>query len=317
MGILAMNIRNGLIIIDEPELHLHPRWQIVLLDLVKDLIDMTGNQFLFTTHSPTFIRRETIAKVLRVYQDEDDSSRVDRVTGFESDSIADLVHVINSYNNEKMFFADDVVLVEGIKDRLIFQALIDYYLDETDDPRIIEVLEVDGKENFEKYTPLLNDLSIPHFIIADRDYADDIGGEDITDMFVTSERRIVDRVLKDPDSRDHQALAKRMDDAIASGDPDDMERVREVWDHIGRRLTEFKSELTEDEQETWDGFRDRQAEEGIYILPYGELRAHDGPTDVQEAIEITKEENFDEWVSGGGEGRSILKNIAREIVSHS
>lgn len=37
LGIFALNISNGLIIIDEPELHLHPKWQAILRDLFIDL----------------------------------------------------------------------------------------------------------------------------------------------------------------------------------------------------------------------------------------------------------------------------------------
>jgi len=68
LGIFAYNIKNGLIIVDEPEVHLHPKWQSLLLDLFFDLADLTQNQFIFSTHSPIFINQRTISKIVRVYK---------------------------------------------------------------------------------------------------------------------------------------------------------------------------------------------------------------------------------------------------------
>jgi predicted ATP-binding protein involved in virulence len=68
LGIFAFNIKNGLIIVDEPEVHLHPKWQSLLLDLFFDLADFTQNQFIFSTHSPIFINQRTISKIVRVYK---------------------------------------------------------------------------------------------------------------------------------------------------------------------------------------------------------------------------------------------------------
>lgn len=60
LGILSTDIQNGLVIIDEPELHLHPRWQSLLLEVLNEIEDLTKNQFIFTTHSPSFITRQSI-----------------------------------------------------------------------------------------------------------------------------------------------------------------------------------------------------------------------------------------------------------------
>lgn len=51
-AIYALNVRDALIIVDEPELYLHPRWQSTLLGLFERLSTETGNQFLLATHSP-------------------------------------------------------------------------------------------------------------------------------------------------------------------------------------------------------------------------------------------------------------------------
>ena len=66
-----------------------------------------------------------------------------------------LLQMINSHNNEKLFFADKVVFVEGIQDRLLFERIINDLIRKasTTAPvgaEIVEVLEVHGKGNLRK-----------------------------------------------------------------------------------------------------------------------------------------------------------------------
>jgi putative ATP-dependent endonuclease of the OLD family len=65
-----------------------------------------------------------------------------------------LVRMINSQNNEKIFFADRVVLVEGITDRLVMESLIAVYARRFSKVEAIEVVEVGGKAGFKPYKDL-------------------------------------------------------------------------------------------------------------------------------------------------------------------
>ena len=68
-GVCVFNVKNGLILIDEPELHLHPKWQGMLRDLLLEISRATGNQIIVATHSPVFIHPSTVGNVVRVYKD--------------------------------------------------------------------------------------------------------------------------------------------------------------------------------------------------------------------------------------------------------
>lgn len=46
---------NGMLILDEPEIHLHPEWQIVLAELIVLIQKEFGMHVLLTTHSPYFL----------------------------------------------------------------------------------------------------------------------------------------------------------------------------------------------------------------------------------------------------------------------
>ena len=47
---------NGTIILDEPEIHLHPEWQIKFAELIVLLQKEFGMHILLTTHSPYFLK---------------------------------------------------------------------------------------------------------------------------------------------------------------------------------------------------------------------------------------------------------------------
>lgn len=47
--------RNGFLIFDEPEIHVHPKWQIILAEIAVILNKYLGIQLIITSHSPYFI----------------------------------------------------------------------------------------------------------------------------------------------------------------------------------------------------------------------------------------------------------------------
>ncbi|MBD2309223.1 hypothetical protein H6G17_27575 [Chroococcidiopsis sp. FACHB-1243] len=72
-----------------------------------------------------------------------------------------------------------------VTDRLFFEELINFYqflFSETSE--VIEVLEVYGKTNLEKYRKFLETISVPNFIVADFDYLQNVGNEDIKNLSV-------------------------------------------------------------------------------------------------------------------------------------
>lgn len=48
--------KNGTIILDEPETHLHPDWQIIFAELIVLLNKYLGMHILINSHSPYFVR---------------------------------------------------------------------------------------------------------------------------------------------------------------------------------------------------------------------------------------------------------------------
>ena len=49
-------VQNGTLILDEPEVHLHPDWQVTLAEIIVLLQKEMGLHILINTHSPYFLR---------------------------------------------------------------------------------------------------------------------------------------------------------------------------------------------------------------------------------------------------------------------
>jgi putative ATP-dependent endonuclease of the OLD family len=246
-SIYVLDIRDALVVVDEPELHLHPRWQKILLGLFERLSTETGNQFLLATHSPAFVSPESIHYISRVYS-RDQKSHIERLNKAGLPNTKLLFNIVNSQNNEKIFFADKVVLVEGISDRIVFSELLRDSHKNTG--KVVEIISVGGKGFFAPYEKLLEACNIEYSLVADLDYIEQI-----------------DNVK----SMDGDALCRAIEDAFASGS---WTEASEVWQYIKSRRRALIPQLEEGEKtELYDGI-DAFRERNIYILKRGAIEQY-------------------------------------------
>ena len=74
------NSNSKIVLIEEIELNLHPKFQLLLLDFLSSMIDLMHktkqiNQVFFTTHSPFFIHRSDLTKMYEVQIDQNGHSQ--------------------------------------------------------------------------------------------------------------------------------------------------------------------------------------------------------------------------------------------------
>ncbi|MBD1890781.1 TOPRIM nucleotidyl transferase/hydrolase domain-containing protein [Coleofasciculus sp. FACHB-SPT9] len=236
----------------------------------------------------------------------------------------DLIHIINSYNNEKIFFADKVVLVEGKSDKLIFEKLIDYYLYIYDKVEVVEVVEVNGKLNLEKYRKFLESFCIENYIIADLDYARTVGDKNIKELFVVDFKKINQEVIGKLDkSLDGQALLKGLENALASEDIEEYrEEISDIFEYIKSRNRKIKDNLSVDEETKLNEFIDSKVNEKAYILRKGQIEDYlpNGFKKLEKLIELVEDEVFNtRFLNQTSEGsfqdrRKELDKIVLEIL---
>lgn len=164
-----------LILFEEAELFLYPQLQKQLLEALMNITE-TGNQVIFSTHSPVLIEH-TILETINIVRKNDAEATVVRQfhTVLENEieeSKKSLVTDINSVS--EYIFSDEIVLVEGVTDRIILEKL-GPYLDENWDFRTtgIPIMEVGGKSEVTRFHNFLGELGIRTHSILDIDALED------------------------------------------------------------------------------------------------------------------------------------------------
>lgn len=311
-AIFSLNVRDALIVVDEPELHLHPQWQKTLLALFVRLANSTGNQFLLATHSPTFVSPESIEYVSRVFS-RNQQSHILRLPKTNLPDAKHLLQIVNSQNNEGIFFADEVVLVEGLSDRIFFEALLDGFGRGTTYKSTVEVISVGGKYLFKAYEELLSACQVPYSIIADLDYIEEIGSDDIKGLLKVDEAEIKKDVIDNIKSNDGTALVARIDEAMATGSWDD---AQATWTYIKSRRKKLRADLKEPEKEALQQFILGRRAERIYLLKEGTLEAYlpEGcrGKDIDKLIRFIAGPDF--WSELSPDAQKELDEIARLLL---
>lgn len=150
---------NRLIIIDEPENHLHPEAIRYINNVVQELSE--NNQVIISTHSPIFVNRTNISS--NVIVSEGKTKKASKVT-----EVRDILGVICSDN---LMYSDYVILVEGPSDRTLFQKLFteDKELKKCLDNNIITIRSTGGTNNLQSEVYCLQRYCCNYLVILDGD----------------------------------------------------------------------------------------------------------------------------------------------------
>lgn len=326
LGIFAFNMHGGIVVVDEPELHLHPKWQSVLRDLLSELSQETDNQIIIATHSPSFITRDNVQKVIRVFRESDGTSRIIGNPGQNlpcmKQSFPDekaLTHMIMSHNNEKMFFADKVVLVEGITDRLLFSALIEFCSEYLGRTEVTEVIDVHSKSNFADYQSFLSSIGQKMCIIADLDYitgldnVPEIDKKSLRTLFCTDYDKIVEDVIDNKKSADRVALMKVIEEAVETRDLSriDLDQLSDLYRHMASRYRKLRPDLTDEDKGLLANAIEAARKNNIFILSRGELEDYlpNGFKKLDGLLRLIMPGSLKAWLSGVSENPAIAELI--------
>lgn len=114
---------DDLIVIDEPELSIHPALQRKLIKLLEEY--SKDRQIIITTHSPFFISIDAIINggmLIRTYKDKDLNIRIGSVDDTDRDYFKSIKkdifnpHVMGIEGKEMFFLDDNIIITEGQED---------------------------------------------------------------------------------------------------------------------------------------------------------------------------------------------------------
>lgn len=168
-SIYGFDLESGVIIIDEPEIHLHPQIQEKYLDIIHDTVADLQLQFIIATHSPIFINEKTIEHVYRFYKNKDDFTEIKTASNITPD-MKNRIQMLTYTNSAIVFFAEHIILTEGYRDYIFFKKYLNSYaVRHQKDISKISLLQMDGAGEYQKWTELLQEFNINTSYIGDTD----------------------------------------------------------------------------------------------------------------------------------------------------
>ena len=166
---------SDVIIIDEPELHLHPQYQKYLLREIQDLAgppgDSSSRTFFLVTHSPSMLDFESTSDILNIYSFRERSQLPSSVSELPEDDdmypIRNLIPRLDTRHKEALF-SRNPLLVEGYTDEQIFSLVINSNDELQSDPGSA-IVSLDGKDNINSFFLFCRKLGLEPRIVADLD----------------------------------------------------------------------------------------------------------------------------------------------------
>ncbi|TCP29567.1 putative ATP-dependent endonuclease of OLD family [Scopulibacillus darangshiensis] len=159
-----------LILFEEPELYLHPEAIFSLRDQLYKLAQNSPFQILCATHSSLMIdTSKPHSSLVRLAKESNRNTKTYQVEFdiFEGEEKSQL-QMINRFNPHicECFFAEEVVLVEGDTEAIIYRELIERFFKDQKD---VFVLNTGSKANMVFYQKILTHFGIKHIIVHDAD----------------------------------------------------------------------------------------------------------------------------------------------------
>ena len=165
---------NDCLVLDEPELHLHPQYQSFLLSEIRKLagdpkIDSDKKLFFIITHSPYFLDLRSIEdlKSVLVCHYNQPLEFIDVLEEQDEYVLTKFLPRFNTHHKQ-FFFSPNPVFVEGYTDQQIISLLFDK-LDYNISASGSCVIDVGGKDELAVFYRLCEKLKIKARIIADLD----------------------------------------------------------------------------------------------------------------------------------------------------
>ena len=162
------------LILDEPELHLHPQFQAFFLSEIRKMAgdpikDFSKKCFFIITHSPYFLDLRTVEdlKNVLIFQKDSIPTYIENVSQEDELSLKRFLPRLNTHHKQ-FFFSPNPVFVEGYTDQQIISLLFDK-LNKNIGAAGSSLIDVGGKEELDVFFRLCSTLRLDARFIVDLD----------------------------------------------------------------------------------------------------------------------------------------------------
>ncbi len=171
ISLFGYDLSNGLFIIDEPELHLHPYLLKNVVEVLKEIWTKLNIQFICATHSPVLIDEQSINNVYK-FSFVDGQTNINYPWDSVRDKEATLIHILKFEHVSKIFFINKIIMVEWDTDEYFWKSFLNHlskkpeYKWKIDD---FEILNINWKWSYTKWSKFLRKFWINSYFIWDWD----------------------------------------------------------------------------------------------------------------------------------------------------
>ncbi len=168
-------LSNTILLIDEPELYLHPQAIEILRDALKTLSNQ-GYQVVFSTHSPFMITSKDVENTLLIIKNNsrETKKRVtlkEAIPRVEREDPSQLSRIFSLSNSSNILFSERVILAEGTTENRLLPSLVYNITSKTLGLHKVALVPMGGSTNTRKMMDVLNVMDIPTKALLDLDYA--------------------------------------------------------------------------------------------------------------------------------------------------
>ena len=170
-ALLWNDLENGFMVIDEPELHIHPQLQKELALIFNQISANYWTQFFLSTYSALFINENNITNVYRFSKDNRWTKVFTPYIKIAPDD-ANLVHLLRFENLSKIFFVNKIIMVEWDSDLYFFSHYLKWLQEQPGREYITwtyEIVNINWKWSYKSLHKFLNKFWIDNYFIGDRD----------------------------------------------------------------------------------------------------------------------------------------------------
>jgi putative ATP-dependent endonuclease of the OLD family len=166
--------RTTLLLIDEPELYLHPQ-AIEVVRAALSRLAGEGYQIIITTHSANMIARSDAKNALLIRRNVADGTNCyPRMKDVVARAIADAEHQSEALfalsNSTKVLFSERVVITEGKTEKIILPAVFDNLFHSTPGEEKIGLVDIGGVHNIPDTMRILRAMGLPCKAVVDLDF---------------------------------------------------------------------------------------------------------------------------------------------------
>lgn len=286
----GFDLKNGVVVIDEPELHLHPQIQREYQAIINDVRGKLDIQFIIATHSPIFVGPDNIEDVYRFHKPDSCTEVVNpQITAPQKY----LTKILDLTNSAKIFFVNKAILVEGETDEYFLKFFLDYLkahaTDSTAPPwqsRIsdFEIFNIKGKGARQTWTNFLSAFGLEVSFVGDWDSISEVTDFNFT-KYTTQYQQSLSRggsTITTKGSNDGAALLTLVDKVLIDPSPKSLKDLSDLKTHIAARATNYSALIeyikTTDPSE-WNRIEtaiNDSKHHKVYVLRHGELEDYLG-----------------------------------------